>query len=99
MRLDMWLQLLKDFDSQYFGRRHLAPHKIDIEVDVAVVQLIDNMGLNDALQFLQVDHKPSLWINLTLYGNKQFVVMTVPIRVGALAEYGLILLQTPLLAV
>ena len=70
--------------------------EVHIEVDVLVVELADDVFLHDRAHLAQVHHEARFRARLTFYGDPELVIVPVPVRIGALAEGGLILLCTPL---
>jgi hypothetical protein len=58
----------------------------DVQVEVAVVQVVDHATLHDFLHGVEVGHEPCCRIDLTLDRHLQLVVVAMVVRVVARAE-------------
>src|SRR5690606_2042571 len=90
------LQDMEDFHSNHFRRSHLVFHKVNIEVNVLMIHFIDNLRVNDFFHQLKVDQEPGFWVYLALNGNKQIIVMAMPIRVCTDPENSFIFFRSPI---
>jgi len=91
----MVLQLLPDPDGQILRRTHFALKEINFDIQILVIQFLGDMILYDAAQFFYIEQKSRIRIRVAFYRYIQLVIMSMPILIGAFAEYGLILFLAP----
>src|SRR6476469_127768 len=63
-----------------------ATHEFDIDVQIAMVDAVDHFALDDRLELTEVDHVPRALVDGAFDRNLEDVVVTVPVRIIALAE-------------
>jgi len=80
---DMRLDLVPEGDHEVFRRGDDAAEKIDLVVQVAMVALVHDDPVQDALQLAEIHDVACLGIGLAAQGNLQHVVVAVPVGVGA----------------
>src|SRR5690606_37766485 len=90
-------QTVPDRDDQVLRRRDHALEPRDIQVQIAMVQLRDDVLLHDLAQDLQIQDEPRLRIHLALDRHVQLVVVSVPVRARARAEDLVVPLGAPVL--
>ncbi len=96
---DRYFELIKDSNAQQLRGRHFAPHKIDIQVEIFMVELFDHLILYDYFKVLQVNQITGYFTKLALDGDKQGIVVSMPIGIGTFTKYGFIFFGTPVLPV
>lgn len=69
----------------------------NVEVQVLVVELVDDFRADDCAQLFQVDHKARFGTRNTFDGNKNIVIVSMPVFVAAFTEHLFIFLITPVL--
>src|SRR5208282_122379 len=85
------LEPVPNSDGQVLRGRNLVRELRHFFVEMAVVQRINDLAVQDFLQLLQVHNKAGLGIDLSFYGYLQGVVMTVSVEIGAFAKNALVL--------
>ncbi len=92
----MWLQLLPDQYGQILcsGYRTFG-NKFDIEIEVAVIELVSDELFDQFAELFDIYHKAGNWIGTSFDGDEDFVIVPVPVLVGALSKYLPIALLTP----
>ena len=88
-------QLIPDGNSKVFCATHLVLHEFNIHIEVAVIYFFNYLFLDDVAQLFYVKYKSCSRIRLPLYRYQQFIVMTVPILIGAFAKNLFILFVRP----
>jgi hypothetical protein len=78
-----------------FGADQLMAQKIHVHVQVFVVQFIDHLLLDDGAEDFQIDGITGVRIWRTGHRYEQFIIVTVPIHIGTLAENGQVALFVP----
>lgn len=96
---NIWFKNLKNCDSKYFCRSHFSFHKINIQIDVFVIQLAGHIYCDNAFKFFKINNESGFRVNLTLYRYEQFVVMPVLVWIGTLSEYFMIMFKAPVITV
>lgn len=91
----MRLQLVPHCNNYIFGCRQYTLHKGDVQVEVLVIAMLDKVIFNNGAQYLEVHNITGILVRLAFYGDKQHIIMPMPVRVRALAEYFKILLIAP----
>lgn len=86
------LDFVPECDDEILRRRDDAAQEIDLVVQVAVVTLVDDRGVQDALQLGEIDDVARDRIGLPAQGDLEHVIVPVPVRIRAEA----ILLLVPL---
>ena len=81
------LQLLPEQDGQVLRRRLRAGgDEVYIQVEVAVVYLVDDGLFDEPAQLLYIYNKAGHRIGLAFYCDKKVVVVPVPVFIGALSK-------------
>ena len=83
---EMVAELFPNSYDQIFGAAHFSFHEGHIKIQVLMIQRFDDMFLDDQTEFLYVKQKPGARIRNALYGNKQIIVVTMPVFVSAGAK-------------
>src|SRR5690606_3968295 len=90
--------LIQDFPylhNKVLTTGQLALHKINIEIDILVIKLIDHFCTNKCTQSLQINNKPCFRVGCTLHRNNQIKIMAMPVIIGTWAKNFNILLLRP----
>ena len=74
---------------------HSFGDPLHVDVEVLVVHLVHNLLLQYVGQLLRVHYEAGDGVRLASNGDEEFVVVTMPIAVGALAENCKVLLIAP----
>jgi hypothetical protein len=88
-------ELFPDAYGKSFRRAHFPLHKINVLVKVPMVQFFNHMAFNNIAQLPGIENKSCIWIRLTLYGYLQFIIMAMPVFIGAFSKYFLIFFLIP----
>ncbi len=88
-------KFIPDAQHEIFNRAHLIPHKIHIKVQVPVVQLFNDRVFNDPAQQFGINNKAGIRVGKSLYRDKQFKIMAMPVLIGAFAKDFIILFTAP----
>lgn len=91
-----WTELLPDGGDQIFDGTHLPLHEIHVQVEVAMIQLVDDMPVYDGTEFLDIIDESGVRIRPSLDGDRQFEIVTMPVFIGAASEDLLVPLLGPL---
>ena len=91
----MRLQLLPAGDRQVLSAAHFTSHEIHIDVQVPVIHLFDHMLPDQLAEFFHVKNKPGPGIRYSFYGNKQLVIMAMPVLIGTFTKNLFVLLVIP----
>src|SRR2546430_573458 len=67
-----------DTDRDVLRGRVDAVHEIDLEIQIAMVDLVDDFALDDALDLAEVDHIPGAIVHGTTNQDLKRVVVPVP---------------------
>ena len=86
---------LPDFNNERLAAGEFPLHKVDVQIEIFVIQLIDHIGPDQCAQLLQVYNEPCQGIGFALDGHNQVKIMSVPILVRTGAEYLNILFMCP----
>src|SRR5918993_4609640 len=73
-------------DDDVFGRRVDVSHELDVDIQVAVVDPVDDLALHDGLERAQVDDVPRAVVDRALDGHLQGIIVPMPVRVVTLPE-------------
>lgn len=91
----MRLQFRPDTHDQVFDGTHFAFHEINILIQVAMIQLFNDVLIDDLAEFFRVEDESGIGIWVPFDGDEQFEVMSMPVGIGTFAKYLLIFLQAP----
>ncbi len=80
-------QFVPDPDGDILGGWNLAMQEINLEVQVPVVHPLEDFFVDQPADMPEVNNQPGGGIGLTLNGHKKGIIVPVPVRVRALAEY------------
>src|SRR2546429_3378469 len=95
-RFEMRLQAVERGHGHVLGRRNDAAEEVDVAVEVAVVDGVDELAAKDAVDVLKVDDHTGVGVERTAYRDLDHVVVAV---VGdARAEYLAVLLIVPVVS-
>src|SRR5438552_7952760 len=92
----MRFQAMKRHHRDVFGRRYDTLHEVDVAIEVAVVDRVDELAAQDAVDVLQVHDHPRCGVERTTDGDLDHVV--VPVVGDAGAEDLAVLLLTPVVS-
>lgn len=76
-----------DLNNQVFTAGHFSFHKINIEVDVLVVEPVCYLDPNQGTEFFHVYHKSGFRIRISFNRYDQIKIMTMPVIIGAWPEH------------
>ena len=80
-------QLLPNQDNKVFsGWLHPGRDEVHVEIEVAVVEVIGDVRMDELAQFFHVHDKSGLRIGPTFHRDMQIIVVAVPVFVGTFAE-------------
>lgn len=79
--------LFPDGHCNIFGRGHDIFQEIDINVQVAVIELRRDLCADQLAQVFQVHDITKFRIDIAFYRDKKIVVMAMPVRIGASAKH------------
>lgn len=80
---------LPDEDNKIFGGwLHPLRNERHIEVEVAVVEVLDHLITNDAAELFDVDHEARHRVGPAFDGDVERIIMAMPVLVGAFSESG-----------
>ena len=94
---DDWFNLLPDSNDQIFNGSLLPFHPRDIHVQIAMIERLFHVFMDDRFEIRKVDKVSGSLVDDATNGDVQFIIMTVPIRMGTFAEYFEILRLIPIL--
>lgn len=84
-----------DLNNQVFTTGHFPTHKINIEVDVLVVEPVCYFCPNEVTEFFHIYNKAGFWIRGSLNRYDQIKIMTMPVIIGAWPKHLNIFLFRP----
>ena len=79
-------QLFPDGGDEVFDGTHLTLHEIHVQIEVAVIQLIDHIVVYDGTEFLHIVDETRIRIRTPLDGDRQLEIMPMPVLFGTAAE-------------
>lgn len=79
------------------GWLHSFGNKIHIQVEVAVIEVIDHVYLDEVAEFFDINDKTCDGIGAAFHCYMEVVVVPVPVLVGTLAKHGTVLFFRPFL--
>lgn len=77
---------MPDLVDQVFNGAKLSLHERNVQIEVAVVQDIDNMCIDELAQEFGINNEPRIRIRTSLNRNQQFKIMPMPILIGTLSK-------------
>src|SRR5690348_4827621 len=92
----MWLQAMKSGERDVLGGRDHAAHKVDVAVQVAMVDDVDELAAEDRVDVLEVDDHAALRVERSADRHLDDVVVSV-VR-GACTEELAVLRVAPVVA-
>ena len=87
MGRDDWFNLLPNSDNQIFNRGLLSLHPWNIHVQVAMIEWLLDMLMDDGFEVCEVDEVTRFLVNDATDCDMHLVVVTMPIRMGTFAKY------------
>lgn len=93
---DLGVQDLPDLHDQVLTAGQLTLHKIDVYVEIFVIELVYHFPANEGAEALEVHHEACLRVWMTLYGGYKLEIVAMPVFVGTGAKYLRVLLGCPL---
>jgi hypothetical protein len=87
-----WLEHTPEGDDNILRRRNNSAQEIDFEIQIAVIDFVDDVLLDDFLDTSEVNDVARALVYRAADGDVEDVVMTVPIWIVALAEDAPVLL-------
>jgi hypothetical protein len=74
-----------DLNGKVLTTGKFALHKININIQILVIQFIDHLGANQGAEALQIDHKAGFRVRRSLNGYDELKIVAMPvfIRAGA----------------
>ncbi len=94
--MEVGLQALPDGDGEVLGGGKLGGELRDFLVEMAMVEVVEHLAVQNVLEQLEVDDEAGDGIDFAGDGDLQGVVVAVSVEIGALAEDALVLLRSPL---
>lgn len=91
----IWRKLVPDSHHQVFDRTKLIFHKINVNIQVFMVQLFYYAVFNNTAELFNIEHKSCVWISISFQRHMKLKVMPMPIFIGAFTKYVLIFLPAP----
>src|SRR2546423_13390558 len=85
-RLECRLEDTPEGDHDVFRRRNDTAQEIHLEVEIAVIDLVDRVLLDDLLHAREIDDVAGPFVDGTTHGDVEDIVVPVPVRIVALAE-------------
>ena len=86
---------LPDFDDQRFAARQLSLHKVDIKIEILVIEFVDHFAPDESAEFFEIYDKARQRVWLALDGYDQVKVVAMPVFIGTGPEYFSIFLWRP----
>src|SRR5690606_717744 len=83
---NIWFKPVENCNSKNLRRGQLTLHKTYVEVNIFVIKFAGDIGSDNGLKFFEVYNKTCFRIYLAFNRYKQFVVVTMPVRVGTFAK-------------
>lgn len=88
-------QFIPDTHDQVLDGAHLAPHEIHIQIEIAVIEFLNDVFVDEFAEFLGVEDEAGIRIGHTLDGHIQFKIVTMPVCIGAFSKNFLIFFNRP----
>lgn len=89
-------ELLPNGNDQVLCRRQDPFHPRHVQVEILVVERVFHVNFDEVTQIFQVHAVPRFRGGLTLDGDMQFIIVAVPIGIGAFSEDFEVLLVGPI---
>src|SRR4051812_1446451 len=77
---NQWLEFVPERDHKVFGRGNDAAEEVHFVVEIAVIALVHDRGVEDILEVAEIHDAAGVGIRLATEGDFQNVVVSVPMR-------------------
>ena len=89
------LELIPDANCEVLGTRKLAGHKWHIQVKVFVVHMLHQLVFHNVAKLFGIENEAGFGVGSTFYRDVEFVVVAVPVLIGAFAKNLAVAILTP----
>lgn len=81
--------------DKIFTTRHFIAHKVNIEIEIFMIEFIHDFPPDHCTEFFKVNHKACIGVRLTFYRDNQLEIVAVPVFIRAGPEHSGVLFLTP----